>query len=294
MSVTFLGQVAIVTGAARGLGRSYAEALAARGAKVVVADLGEEAEAAAEAIRRTGGIARACSLDVTDFPAMERAIAGILEDWGRVDIAIANAGILCDRSFAKMDLADFRAVLEVHLMGSVHLCKAVWEPMRQQRYGRILLTGSSSGMYGIFGQANYGAAKAAMLGLMNALHLEGERYGIRINTITPTAATQMTQGLLKPEVEHILSPETVTPGALFLVSAGAPSRVMLAAGGGSFARIHVMETQGVTLSGQMLSPEAVAERFEEISDITGAVMLATGFDQTEKLANSALRLAGEK
>jgi NAD(P)-dependent dehydrogenase (short-subunit alcohol dehydrogenase family) len=290
MRITFEDQVAIVTGAARGLGRSYAEALAARGAKVVIADLGEEAEATAGAIRGKGGVARAWQLDVTDFAAVERMVAGILAEWGRIHIAINNAGILRDKSFGKMDLGDFRSVLDVHLMGSVHVCKAVWEPMREQRYGRILLTGSSSGMYGIFGQSNYGAAKAAMLGLMNVLHLEGERYGIRVNTLTPTAATRMTEGLLKPEVECLLSPDTVAPGALFLVSRQAPSRTILAAGGGSFARVYVTETQGVSLAGAMLSPEGVAEHFNEISDPAGAVMPATGFDQTEKLANSALRV----
>lgn len=289
MTIRFDGQVAIVTGAARGLGRGYARALAARGAKIVIADLGPEAEKTASEIRSEGGTALAYEVDVTDFAQVERMVGSTLAEWGRVDIAINNAGILRDKTFAKMKLADFRAVLDVHVMGSVHVCKAVWPAMREQRYGRILLTGSSSGMYGIFGQSNYGAAKAAMLGLMNALHLEGERHGIRVNAITPTAATRMTEGLLKPEVERLLAPEAVAPGALFLVSEAAPSKVMLAAGAGTFARIYVTETEGVSLAADALTPEAVAERFDEISDASTARRLANGLEQTEKLAAAAMR-----
>jgi NAD(P)-dependent dehydrogenase (short-subunit alcohol dehydrogenase family) len=290
MDITFENRVAVVTGAARGLGRSYAQALAARGAQVVVADLGPEAGRTAEAIRSQGGMAQAHEIDVTDFREVERMVGRILSDRGRIDIAINNAGILRDKTFARMELDDFRSVIDVHLMGSVHVCKAVWQAMSEQHYGRILLTSSSSGMYGIFGQSNYGAAKAAMLGLMNALHLEGERHGIHVNAITPNAATRMTEGLLKPEAERLLTPDAVAPGALFLVSEGAPSRVMLAAGAGSFARVYVAETQGISLAGSTLTPESVAERFNEISDPTGSVMLSTGFEQLDKLANAAMRV----
>ncbi len=283
MAMTFDNRVAIVTGAARGLGRSYALALAARGARVAVADLAGQAEGTAEEIRNAGGIARACAVDVTDFSDVERMVADIRSAWGRVDIAISNAGNLRDRTFAKMDLADFRSVMDVHLMGSVHVSKAVWPTMREQQYGRVLLTTSSSGMYGIFGQANYASAKAAMLGLMNVLHLEGERYGIRVNAIMPSAATRMTEGLLDPDAEHLLTPDAVAPGVLFLVSEDAPSRVILSAGAGAFARVYVTETEGISLPKEMLSPETIAERFDEISDRTRARTLAAGFDQTDKL-----------
>jgi NAD(P)-dependent dehydrogenase (short-subunit alcohol dehydrogenase family) len=290
MAITFENQVAIVTGAGRGLGRSYARALAARGARVAIADLGEEAEATAAEIRSQGGIAEAHQIDVTDFAGVEQLVARVLAAWGRVDIAINNAGILRDRSFAKMELDDFRAVIDVHLMGSVHLCKAVWPAMRERQYGRIVLTSSSSGMYGIFGQANYAAAKAAMLGLMNVLHLEGERHGIRVNAVMPSAATRMTEGLLSPDAERLLKPDAVAPGVLFLVSEEAPSRVILSAGAGSFARVYVTETEGISLSGDALSPEAVAERFAEISDPTHARALSNGFEQAEKLTAAAMRV----
>ena len=289
MAITFEDQVAIVTGAARGLGQGYAKALAARGAKVVVADLGEEAETTAAAIRAEGGTAVARDVDVCDFAAVERMVGDVLNDWGRVDIAINNAGILRDRTFAKMDLDDFRAVMDVHLMGSVHVSKAVWQVMRDQRYGRIVFTTSSSGMYGIFGQSNYAAAKAAMIGLMNALHLEGERYGIKVNAIMPSAATRMTEGLLSPDAERLLTPDAVAPGVLFLVSEEGPSRVILSAGAGVFARVYIAETEGISLSAEALSPETVAERFAEISDSTNAVALASGFEQAEKLTAAATR-----
>lgn len=292
MAMTFEDQVAIVTGGGRGLGRGYAMALAERGARVVIADLGEEADATAEAIGAHGGRAKAFKVDVSDFGQVEAMVAEVLGEWGRVDIAINNAGILRDRTFAKLELSDFRAVMDVHLMGSVHLSKAVWPAMREQQYGRVVFTTSSSGMYGIFGQANYAAAKASMIGLMNVLHLEGERSGIKVNCIMPSAATKMTEGLLSPEAERLLVPEAVAPGVLFLVSRDAPSRVILSAGAGVFARVYITETEGVLLTGDDLSPDTVAARFDEIGDRTGERVLNSGFEQAEKLTASALQ-AGE-
>jgi NAD(P)-dependent dehydrogenase (short-subunit alcohol dehydrogenase family) len=290
MTITFDGRVAIVTGAARGLGLGYARALAARGARVVLADLGPDAEASARSIRDEGGTARAFEVDVTDFGQVEGMVSAVREKWGRLDILICNAGILRDRSFAKMELADIRAVMDVHVMGSMHACKAVWPLMREEGYGRIVLTTSSSGLYGTFGQANYGAAKAAMLGLMNVLHLEGERYGIAVNCIMPSAATRMTAGLLEPEAERLLTPDAVAPGVLFLCAESAPSRVVLSAGAGSFARVYVTETEGVSFFGDDLTPEAVAAHFAEISDLSTAREVATGFAQADKLAGARRRL----
>ena len=185
--IDLAGRVAIVTGAGGGLGRQHALLLARRGARVVVNDLGAGADAVAAEIVAAGGQARAVQCSVTDADAVQAMVDGVVADWGRVDILVNNAGILRDKSFAKLDLADFRAVVDVHLMGAAHCCKAVWEPMRAQRHGRIVMTTSSSGLYGNFGQANYGAAKMALVGLMQTLALEGERYGIRVNCLAPTA-----------------------------------------------------------------------------------------------------------
>jgi NAD(P)-dependent dehydrogenase (short-subunit alcohol dehydrogenase family) len=289
MAITFNDQVAIVTGAARGLGRGYAFALAARGAKVAIVDLGGEAATTADEIRSQGGIAEAYQVDVTNFADVENMVTRILAAWGRIDIAINNAGILRDRTFAKMDLGDYKTVVDVHLMGTVNVCKAVWPTMRAQQYGRIVLTTSASGMFGIFGQSNYAAAKASMLGLMNVLHMEGDKAGIRVNSVMPMAATKMTEGLLDPEAEPLLTPESVAPGVVFLVSKDAPSRVMLSAGAGSFARVYVSETEGVSFAKDELSPEAVAEHFAEISDQSHARIYTEGFQQAQKLAAAAVR-----
>ena len=194
--IDLAGRVAIVTGAGGGLGRQHALLLARRGARVVVNDLGAGADAVAAEIVAAGGQARAVQCSVTDADAVQAMVDGVVADWGRVDILVNNAGILRDKSFAKLDLADFRAVVDVHLMGAAHCSKAVWEPMRAQRHGRIVMTTSSSGLYGNFGQANYGAAKMALVGLMQTLALEGERYGIRVNCLAPTAYTRMMEGIL--------------------------------------------------------------------------------------------------
>jgi NAD(P)-dependent dehydrogenase (short-subunit alcohol dehydrogenase family) len=290
MEIRFAEQVAIVTGAGRGLGRSHALGLAARGAKVVVVDFDCAAEGAPPAasevsaeIRARGGEAIALGADVVEPGAVQDMVDHVLARWGRVDILINNAGILRDKTFAKMDLADFRLVLEVHVMGTVNCTKAVWEAMRERKYGRIVLTASASGLYGNFGQSNYGTAKAAMVGLMNVLHLEGEKHNIRTNILLPTAATRMTDGLLPDAVAELATPESITPGVLFLVSENAPSRVMLCAGAGSFARTLIMETAGVHFPEAERTPENIAAAFDRISDPAGAVALATAFQQTDKL-----------
>jgi NAD(P)-dependent dehydrogenase (short-subunit alcohol dehydrogenase family) len=290
MTIRFDDQVAIVTGAARGLGRSHALGLAARGAKVAVVDLDRAADgpplgaaAVCAEIRARGGEAAAVPADVTDPGSVQDMVDHVLARWGRVDILINNAGVLRDKTFAKMDLVDFRLVLEVHVMGTVNCTKAVWDVMRDRKYGRIVLTASSSGLYGNFGQSNYGTAKAAMVGLMNVLHLEGEKHNIRTNILLPTAATQMTQGLLPDAVAALVTPESVTPGVLFLVSENAPSRVMLCAGAGTFARTLITETIGVHFPEAERTPEAIAAAFARISDPAGAVTLTTAFQQTDKL-----------
>ena len=288
-AIRFDGRVAIVTGAGGGLGRAYALELARRGAKVVVNDLGGArdgsgssigaAQVVVDEIVAAGGEAVANGASVTDAAAVEKMAAFVKERWGRIDILINNAGILRDKTFVKMSLDDFRQVIDVHLMGSVVCTKAVWETMRAAGYGRILMTTSSSGLYGNFGQANYGAAKLAIVGLMKTLSLEGAKYGVRINTIAPVAATRMTEDLMPPEMLAKMGPETVVPAALFLVSDDAPANAIVNAGAGGFERSYVTMTRGIRVAAEDLTPETVAARFAEISDRTGEIVPDTGAAQ---------------
>ena len=240
---------------------------------------GSPGRAVADEIVRAGGSAIADGGDVTDFAAMEAMAARALAEWGRIDILVNNAGVLRDRSFSKMTLEDFRRVMDVHLMGSVHAVKAVWETMRAQRYGRIVMTTSSSGLYGNFGQSNYSAAKMALVGLMQTLALEGERQDIRVNCLAPTAATAMTEGVLPPEALARLQPDYVSPGLVALVGEDAPTRTILLAGAGSFESAHITMTQGVFIDGSGDTAAQVCARMEEIRDRHGERVPATGFEQ---------------
>jgi len=288
MTIRFDGQVAIVTGAGGGLGREHALALAARGAKVVVNDLGgardgsggsaTAAEAVVAEIEAAGGEAMANAASVTDAAAVEAMVAEVMARWGRIDILVNNAGILRDKSFAKMELADFRLVMDVHLMGAVHCTKAVWDIMRAQNYGRIVMTTSSSGLFGNFGQANYGAAKMALVGLMQTLAIEGAKNDIRVNALAPTAHTRMTEDLGAALPLEALGPELVTPGLLYLVSRDAPTRAILAAGAGGFERAYVTLTQGDFIIGAD-APEQVAARFHAISDRANEIVPDMGAAQ---------------
>ena len=276
MTIRFDNRVAIVTGAGGGLGRAYALALGARGAKVVVNDLGgardgtgsslSMAESVVEEIRAAGGEAVANGASVTDQGQVEAMVAEARDRWGRVDILINNAGVLRDRTFAKMTMDDFRFVLDVHLMGSAICTKAVWDMMREQAYGRIVMTTSSTGLYGNFGQANYGAAKLGLVGLMNTLAIEGAKYNVRVNSIAPVAATRMTEDLMPPELLARLQPETVVPAVMFVASEDAPNKAIFNAGGGGFERCYITLTQGIHLTDDAMTPEAIAERWHEIGD----------------------------
>ena len=277
-------KVAIVTGAGRGLGRAHALELARHGARVVVNDLGGDREGGAaraivEEIRRAGGEALADGGDVCDYAQMEAMAARAEETWGRVDILVNNAGILRDRTFAKMDLADFRLVLDVHVMGAVHCTKAVWNRMRAQNHGRIVMTTSSSGLYGAFGQSNYGAAKMALVGLMQTLALEGEKHDIRVNCLAPSAATAMTDGVLPPEALDGLAPEKVSPGLVALVGDDAPTRMVLLAGAGSFECAHVTMTQGVFIADDADAALEVGRRLDAIRDRRGECVPGSGWEQ---------------
>ncbi len=300
--IRFDGRVAIVTGAGTGLGRSHALGLAARGARVMVNDLGvsrdgqgassEAAEAVAQEIRDAGGEAMAHGTDVSDEAGVTDMVAKVMAEWGRVDIVVNNAGILRDKTFAKMDIADFRKVVDVHLIGTTLVTRACWPIMREQKYGRVVLTSSASGIFGNFGQSNYGAAKAGMIGLMNVLHMEGARDNIRVNTLAPTAATRMTEELMPADAQELLAPEAITPGLLFLVGENAPSKFILGAGAGSFAQIRIYETNGITLTDDENTPEAVAAQFTKLSDPEGQVELPDAFSQTKKYVANAAQARG--
>ena len=298
MSINFENQVAIVTGAGNGLGRTHALALAKRGAKVVVNDLGgardgtgTSSDAAMEVvnlIKDSGGEAFAHGANVANFDEVQDMVTQAMEKWGRIDILINNAGILRDKSFTKMDLADFRLVMDVHLMGSVNCTKAVWEIMREQNYGRIVMTSSSSGMYGNFGQTNYGAAKMAVLGFMNTLVLEGGKYNIHVNALAPTAGTRMTEDILPPAMMDVMTVESVTAAALVLCDGNAPTRTILCAGAGGYAVANIYETDGIFLPVDQQNPDIVRENWSEIADTKNHQALESGMKQTEKFVTKAM------
>ena len=289
--IRFDGKVAIVTGAGGGLGRAHALELARRGAKVVVNDLGgsmdgsgggsDAANKVVEEIKALGGEAIANGSSVTDDIGVAKMVADTMDAWGRIDILIANAGILRDKTFAKMEFGDFSIVVDVHLNGTVKPAKAVWEIMRTQNYGRIVCTTSSSGLYGNFGQSNYGAAKLGLIGFMNTLKLEGQKNNIHVNAIAPVAATRMTENLMPAEILEQLKPEYVTPGVVFLCSEEAPTGHILTAGAGAFALSRIVETEGVYL-GAGATVEGVRDNWAKITDETGRQAYFAGAEQSQK------------
>ena len=298
MEIRFDEQVAIVTGAGRGLGRSHAIAMASKGAKVVVNDfsgsneISENAKSVVQEITSAGGEAIAHGANVANFDQVQSMVNETIDKWGHVDILVNNAGILRDKTFLKMSVEDMREVIDVHLMGSLNCSKAVWEIMREQSYGRIVLTSSSSGLYGNFGQTNYGAAKMAMVGIMNTLHLEGMKYNIKVNCLAPTAGTAMTDGLFPEPVFKLMPPESVSPGVVFLCSEDAPSRKVLAAGGGSFAIFKGFETEGVNLLPDELSAESVAKYWDKIDGENNMQEPQSGSAQSQKFAMQAAKKLG--
>lgn len=298
MTINFAGKVAIVTGAGNGLGRSHALALAARGAKVVVNDLGgardgsgmssQASQEVVSLIQAQGGEAISHGANVAEFDQVQDMVQQTMDKWGRVDVLINNAGILRDKSFTKMDLDDFKRVMDVHLFGSVNCTKAVWDIMRQQNYGRIVMTTSSSGLYGNFGQSNYGAAKMAVLGLMNTLVLEGAKNNIRINALAPTAGTRMTEDLVPQDIAKILSPEAVTAGMLTLCDDDAPNRFILSAGAGGYACANLFESDGIFIPDSEQTPENVRAQWSEITNTDHQVALTSGVEQSEKFLAKAM------
>jgi NAD(P)-dependent dehydrogenase (short-subunit alcohol dehydrogenase family) len=291
MSIDLSGRVAVVTGAGGGLGREHALLLARRGAKVVVNDVGgsvagsgasaSAAEKVVNEILAFGAEAIADASSVTDYAAVEAMIEGARARWGKVDILVNNAGILRDKTFSKMSLEDFRTVIDVHLMGSVHCTKAVWNHMREQGYGRIVMTTSSSGLYGNFGQANYGAAKLALVGFMQTLALEGAKYNVRVNCLAPSAATRMLDGLMPEETSKMLPPGAVSPGVLALVADDAPTRTILCAGGGSYEQAHITLTHGIFAGNGADAGERIAANWAAIGDRAGETVPDSGIEQSQ-------------
>ena len=280
MAVSLAGRTAIVTGAGGGLGRTHALLLARAGARVIVNDIPHSlgnAEAVVEEIRAAGGEAKAFGASVTD----EAAVAEMVAEAGAVDILVNNAGILRDKSFAKMSLDDFRLVMDVHLMGSVICTKAVWDGMRERNYGRIVMTTSSSGMYGNFGQSNYGAAKMALVGFMQTLAIEGAKNNIKVNSLAPTARTAMTENLLPPQALELLGPEYVSPALLALVAEDAPTRTILCAGAQGVEQAHVTLTKGISIKGldDLDAASVILDRLQEIGDLSSATVPASGLEQ---------------
>jgi NAD(P)-dependent dehydrogenase (short-subunit alcohol dehydrogenase family) len=297
VTIRFDDRVVIVTGAGNGLGRAHALEFGRRGARVVVNDLGTKrdgsgsssaaANEVVELIRKNGGEAIANGANVTDETQVEAMVGEAVDQWGRVDVLVNNAGILRDKTFVKMEADDFRLVMDVHLYGAVNCTRAVWSRMRDQQYGRIVMTSSSSGIYGNFGQSNYGAAKMALIGFMNTLALEGQKYGIRVNALAPIAATRMTEDLMTEEVLALLEPEAVTPAVIFLAGEDAPNRQIVAAGAGVFARVVIHETPGVFLAKDRRDAEHVAGAWERIAATDGQLELGAGGEQTVKFLKKA-------
>ncbi len=302
MGLDFKGRVAIVTGAGGGLGKQHALLLASRGAKVVVNDLGADvhgdggsvsaAQAVVDEIRAAGGEAIVNGASVTDFEAVQKMVQQAVDTWGRVDILVNNAGILRDKSFAKMALDDFKLVMDVHVMGAVHCTKAVWPIMQSQNYGRIIMTTSSSGLYGNFGQANYGAAKMALAGLMQTLSIEGMKHDIRVNCLAPTAAPRMTEGLMPQAVLDALQPQAVSPAMLVMASEDAPNRTILCAGAGSFEVAHITLTQGVHLGTGDDVPERLLQALTQVRERTGESVPMAGSEQGALEVGKAMKAHG--
>lgn len=301
-NVEFNDRVAIVTGAGGGLGKSHALELARRGVKVVVNDLGGSvdgtggsktmAEQVVAEIEVAGGEAMANGANVTKEDEVQAMVDAAIERWGHVDILVNNAGILRDKSFSKMTMDDFRLVLDVHLMGSAICTKAVWNHMKERSFGRIVMTTSSSGNYGNFGQTNYGAAKTGVIGLMNTLCLEGAKYDIRVNALSPTAATRMTEGLMPEDALKLLTVESVTAGLIPLVCDDAPNRLIMCAGAGGYAATKVYETQGIHLNPEDQTAENVLANIDKIRDGNGQEEYKSGSEQTMKFVTRAAQAAG--
>ena len=298
MTISFKDKVVIVTGAGGGLGRCHSLEFAKRGAKVVVNDLGgsvdgsggssDAANNVVKEITEAGGVAIPNGSSVTDDDGVKNMVDQTMDEFGRIDVLINNAGILRDRSFTKMTMEDFTLVTDIHLIGSVKPTKMVWEIMKEQNYGRILVTTSSTGLYGNFGQSNYGAAKLGAVGFINTLKLEGQKYNINCNVLCPVAYTRMTENLMPPEAEQLLTPSSVTPAVIYLSSENGPTGTILCAGAGVYSVAKIMESDGENL-GLEATAEDLEKNWDKISDFSEAKPFFNGGEQTGKVLEKAMK-----
>ena len=298
MTIKFDDKVVIVTGAGGGLGKSHALEFARRGAKVVVNDLGgsvdgsggasDAANAVVEEIKAEGGEAIANGASVADQSGVQKMIDEVMSKWGRIDVLVNNAGILRDKSFHKISLEEFNAVMDVHFQGSVYTSHAVYPIMREQNFGRIIFTTSSGGLSGNFGQANYGAAKMAMIGLMNCLKIEGQKYNVHSSAVAPVALSRMTENLFPEGIGERFLPEYVTPAVIYLASDDAPNGAIIGAGAGVFTQFRIFETMGLALgTGDDMTPENIAAGWSSVADMDDARELFSGPEQTIKILEQA-------
>jgi len=298
--VRFDGRVAVITGAGRGLGRSHALMLAARGAKVLVNDPGGgpdgagvdrgPAEAVVEEIRRAGGEAIANFDSVDTWAGGEAIVEAAMGAFGRVDILINNAGILRDRSLMKMTEEEYRRVMQVHLDGSFFVTRAAFPPMRAQNYGRVLFTSSGAGLWGNFGQANYSAAKLGIVGLMHVVKIEGQKHRILANAIAPVAASRLLGSIMTEQMMQALDPRYVSVLACYLVSETCTfSGGIFAAGAGHYARAAMVEGPGVALEEPTITVEMIADQFDAICDLTGAREYFKSRDHLVQMLGPALQ-----
>jgi len=302
MTIRFDNQVVIVTGSGNGLGKCHALQLASLGAKVVINDFGgardgtggssTAADAVVAEIEAAGGEAIANGANVADRDQVDAMIKQVMDKWGRIDVLINNAGILRDKSFGKMTGEEWDSVVAVHLTGSANCSMAVWNIMKAQNYGRIVMTTSTSGIYGNFGQANYGAAKTGVWGLMNTLHIEGAKNNIHVNCISPTAATRMTDDVIPPETLEMLDPKWVTPAVVFLASREASSRNILLAGGGGYSVAKLIEAEGIFLPEEERTADAIAKNWDQIIDMSQSHEMMTGGEHVMKMVQKAMAAKG--
>jgi NAD(P)-dependent dehydrogenase (short-subunit alcohol dehydrogenase family) len=293
--IRFDGRVAVITGAGNGLGRSHARFLASRGAKVVVNDLGSTvagtgssravADAVVEEIKAAGGTAVANYDSVATEEGGRNIIKTALDAFGTVDILINNAGNVRDKSFAKMDLADFRALVDVHLMGAVYCTHAAWPIMRNKNFGRIVMTTSAAGLYGNHGHTNYGAVKMALIGFMNALKEEGRKHNITVHAIAPIALTRMSESVTAPRIAPLIKPEFVTAAVAWLCAAeNEETGHIIQAGAGYYAKIEVREAHGALFGADAIpTPEQIRDRYAEITDMSQAAPYINASEALRKI-----------